>query len=101
MLFVTARQENTGSSRTYPGAPGDFPVTGSDGDRMWASVCATYRLSGHMAVNLAYSHVFVASEAVNRVSNFYPGTPAHTTVITRSHSTGDADILAFSLSTGF
>lgn len=72
-----------------------------DGDRIWASAGATYRLSGHMAVNLAYSHVFVASEPVNRVSNFYPGTPAQTTVITRSNSTGDADILAFSLSTRF
>jgi long-chain fatty acid transport protein len=72
-----------------------------DGDRTWLSAGATYRLGGHMALNLAYSHVFVASEPVNRVSNFYTGSPAQTTVVTRSNSTGDADILAFSLSTRF
>ena len=72
-----------------------------DGDRLWASAGATYRLTDHMAVNLAYSHVFVSSEPIARQTVFYPGTPAHTIVVTRSNSTGDADVLAFSLSTRF
>ncbi len=72
-----------------------------DGDRTWLSAGATYSLSDHMAVNLAYSHVFVASEPVDRSATFYPGTQAQTTVVTRSNSTGDADILAFSLTSKF
>lgn len=72
-----------------------------DGDRAWLSAGATYRLSSHMAVNLAYSHVFVTSEPIARSNVFYPGTAAQTTVITRTNSTGDADVLAFSLSTRF
>ena len=72
-----------------------------DGDRVWASMGATYALGAHLAVNLAYSHVFVSSEPIARTNVYYGGTAAQTTTVTRSNSTGNADVLAFSLAATF
>lgn len=72
-----------------------------DGDRVWLSGGLTYKLSDSFSANLAYSHVFVKSEPINRTDNFFEGTPAQVSTTVRSISSGNADVLAVSLGAKF
>jgi long-chain fatty acid transport protein len=68
-----------------------------DGDRVWATAGATYRISKNLEVNLSYAHIFVKTEPLDRVDAFYAGTPAQIVTATRSTNTGNADEIATSL----
>jgi long-chain fatty acid transport protein len=68
-----------------------------DGDRTWATGGASFRPNRHIEVSLAYAHVFVTDETVNRVSRFYEGTPAAITAVTRATSTNSADVVSTSV----
>jgi len=68
-----------------------------DGDRTWASAGASFRPNRHIEVSVGYAHVFVSDENLNRVSDFYEGTPAAITAVTRAVSTNSADVLSTSV----
>ncbi|MFK4005187.1 OmpP1/FadL family transporter [Qipengyuania sp. NPDC077563] len=72
-----------------------------DGDRTWLSVGGTYDLNETISASLAYAHVFVKSEPLDRTDGFFQGTPAAVDATIRSDSRGNADVLAFSLAANF
>ncbi|EDL49195.1 OmpP1/FadL family transporter [Erythrobacter sp. SD-21] len=72
-----------------------------DGDRTWLSVGASYDINDRFSASLAYAHVFVKSEPIDRTDTFFEGTPAAIDARIRSNSSGDADVLAFSLGARF
>ncbi|GAA4775220.1 outer membrane protein transport protein [Stakelama sediminis] len=68
-----------------------------DGNRIWASAGMTYNLSKKFSFNLSYAHIFVGKEPLDRTDVLYQGTPAQTISTVRSTNTGNADIIATSL----
>lgn len=72
-----------------------------DGDRVWASTGLTYDFSKSFSATLAYSHVWVKSEPIDRTDTFFAGTPAAVDATVRSNSTGNADVVALSLGARF
>ena len=72
-----------------------------DGDRTWASAGLSYAISDRFSASLAYAHVFVKAEPIDRTDTFFQGTPAAIDARIRSDSSGNADILAFSLGANF
>ena len=54
-----------------------------------------------MDANLAYAHVWVTKESIDRTDPLFVGTPALTTVRTVSENTGNVDVVAASLSVRF
>lgn len=72
-----------------------------DGDRTWLSVGATYDINDTFSASLAYAHVFVKSEPIDRTDTFFGGSPAAIDARIRSDSSGNAEVLAFSLGARF
>ena len=72
-----------------------------DGDRTWLSAGASYDLSDRFTASIAYAHVFVKSEPIDRTDTFFAGTPAAVDARIRSASSGDADVLALSIGARF
>lgn len=72
-----------------------------DGDRWWAAVGATWRISPQFSVALSYAHVFVSTERIDLVESFFEGTPAQIDVRTVSENSGNADIIALGVSARF
>ena len=72
-----------------------------DADRVWASTGVTYNMSKTFSANLGYTHVFVDDAPLDRTDTFFEGTPAQLSTTIRSNSSGNADILAFSVGARF
>ncbi|QXQ04915.1 OmpP1/FadL family transporter [Sphingosinicellaceae bacterium] len=72
-----------------------------DGNRIWATTGATYRMNDHVALNFSYAHVFVKAANVDRIDPVFAGTPAVVNVNTMSRNTGNADEIAGSVSLRF
>ena len=72
-----------------------------DGDRTWLSVGASYDINDTFTASLAYAHVFVKGEPIDRTDTFFEGTPAAVDARIRSDSSGNADVLAFSVGARF
>jgi long-chain fatty acid transport protein len=76
----------------------DFRTTRvPDGDRIWATAGATWRLNDRIDVNVSYAHVFVSEERLDRRDTLYAGTPAATTARIVSTNSGNADVIGTSL----
>ena len=69
-----------------------------DGDRTWATMGATYDLTDHLSINLSYAHVFIEEQLMDRTDGFYGGAVDITML---SHSTGNVDMLATSVTARF
>lgn len=69
-----------------------------DGDRIWATAGATWKLNDRIDVNVSYAHVFVSEEKLNRTDTLFAGTPAATQARIVSTNTGNADVIGTSLS---
>ena len=65
-----------------------------DGDRIWLSGGAGWKLSETLAARLSYAHVFVSTEQLDRADEFYAGTPARIVSTLRSENRGNVDIIA-------
>ncbi|ANU08805.1 OmpP1/FadL family transporter [Paraurantiacibacter namhicola] len=72
-----------------------------DGDRTWLSAGATYKLTDHMEVNLAYAHIWMESGPITRTETFFDGTPAVFTTDTRSRTGGNIDMVSIGVSSRF
>ena len=72
-----------------------------DGDRVWASVGASYRLTSYARANLSYAHVFVDSTRTQRTDPLFAGTPAAVSVVTSADTRGQVDVLGGSVSLTF
>lgn len=72
-----------------------------DGNRIWATGGATFHLSKMVSANLSYAHVFVKTSDIDRTDPLFAGTPAVTTINTRSTNRGNVDIIAQSLTLRF
>lgn len=72
-----------------------------DGNRWWASAGATWQMNPTFGLSVSYAHVWVSTEPINRLDPLFTGTPAQTTVNTRSQNTGSANVLAASISARF
>lgn len=72
-----------------------------DGNRLWATGGATYRVNQTISTTISYAHVFVKRANVARTDALFAGTPAVTTVSTLSTNRGNADEIATSLSLRF
>lgn len=68
-----------------------------DGDRTWLTAGVSYDLGERFTANFAYAHVFVTTEPLDRTDRFFDGTPAAIDSTIRSVNSGDADILALSV----
>ena len=71
-----------------------------DGDRTWLSAGASYDF-GAFTASLAYAHVFVKGEPIDRTDTFFGGTPAAVDARVRANSSGNADVIALSLGARF
>ncbi len=72
-----------------------------DGDRVWASVGASYELSRNFGLDASYAHVFVDTADLNLTSSFFEGTPAAITQTVRATNRGDVDQFALALRAKF
>lgn len=68
-----------------------------DGDRIWATAGATWRLNDRLDVNVSYAHVFVSEERLDRTDTLFAGTAAATQARIVSTNTGNADVIGTSL----
>ena len=68
-----------------------------DGDRIWATAGATWKLNDRLDVNVSYAHVFVSEEKLNRTDTLFAGTAAATQARIVSTNTGNADVIGTSL----
>lgn len=68
-----------------------------DGDRVWATAGATWKLNDRLDVNVSYAHVFVSEEKLNRTDTLFAGTAAATQARIVSTNTGNADVIGTSL----
>jgi len=71
-----------------------------DGDRTWATAGASWRWRG-LEASLAYAHVFVTKENIDRTDPLFVGTPALTSVRTASRNSGNVDVVALSVARRF
>lgn len=72
-----------------------------DGDRTWLSAGLSYDIGNRLTASLAYAHVFVKGEPIDRTDTFFAGTPAAIDTTVRSQSSGDADVVALSIGARF
>ncbi len=72
-----------------------------DGNRIWATAGATAKLNRRVDVSLSYAHIFVDTAQVDRTDPLFAGTPAVTTVDTRSTNSGHANEIASSVTFRF
>lgn len=68
-----------------------------DGDRIWATAGATWKLNDRIDVNVSYAHVFVSEEKLDRTDTLFAGTAAATQARIVSTNTGNADVIGTSL----
>ena len=61
-----------------------------DGDRIDYNVGATYRLNGHMSVDLAAGYTDLQNSPIARDERFYAGTPAQTDILTSGRIHGQS-----------
>lgn len=64
-----------------------------DGDRVWLTAGASWKLSDTLEARFSYAHVFVTTEPLDREDHFYAGTAAAITSNLRSENSGSVNMI--------
>jgi long-chain fatty acid transport protein len=76
-------------------------TTVPDGNRYWAAMGLTWRVSDAWSLEAAYAHVFFETAEINLVRSFYPGTPAAGTVVISGRGNTQINTFAFAVKRRF
>jgi long-chain fatty acid transport protein len=77
-----------------PTSEGHRSARTPDADRYWASAGLSWRVTEHITVDLAYTHMFLDGGASDTSSAFYEGTPALTRIDYARSVAADVDMLS-------
>ncbi|TPE61790.1 long-chain fatty acid transporter [Sandaracinobacter neustonicus] len=72
-----------------------------DGDRVWLTAGASWKLNDNIETRFSYAHVFVTTEALDREDDFYSGTPAAITSTLRSENRGSVNMVGADVTVRF